>query len=106
MRPDMGERQAFRETGIIVAGVDNANDFYVLEDATMRGRPDEWASRAIALYRNYAADRIVGETVLSIHDDPGHAGRLIGQSNCRDEARFAAEQRNQPGVGLHRFRPK
>jgi len=50
------------ETGIIVAGVDNANEFYVLEDATMRGRPDEWASRAIALYRNYAADRIVGET--------------------------------------------
>jgi phage terminase large subunit-like protein len=50
------------ETGIIVAGTDAVGDFYVLEDATMRGRPDEWASRAIALYRNYAADRIVGET--------------------------------------------
>src|SRR5882724_8502503 len=43
--------------------------------------------------------------VPSIHDGPGHAGRLVGHGDRRDEARFAAEQRNQPGVGLGRYRP-
>lgn len=49
------------ETGIIVAGVDAQGHFYVLEDATMRGSPEQWSSRAIALYRTYSADRIVAE---------------------------------------------
>jgi phage terminase large subunit-like protein len=48
------------ETGIIVAGVvgDHA---YVLEDASGRYQPHEWAQRAIGLYRKHKADRIVGE---------------------------------------------
>jgi phage terminase large subunit-like protein len=50
------------ETGIIVAGTDITGDLYVLHDASMRGTPNEWASRAIALYREYKADRIVAET--------------------------------------------
>jgi phage terminase large subunit-like protein len=48
------------ETGIIVAGV--AGDHaYVLEDASGRYQPHEWAQRAIALYQRHAADRIVAE---------------------------------------------
>jgi phage terminase large subunit-like protein len=50
------------ETGIIVSGVDREDHFYVLEDASMKGTPNEWASRAIALYRRYSADRIVAES--------------------------------------------
>jgi phage terminase large subunit-like protein len=50
------------ETGIVVAGVDAAGELYVLEDASMKGSPDQWASRAIALYREYSADRIIGES--------------------------------------------
>jgi phage terminase large subunit-like protein len=50
------------ETGIVVAGVDVAGELYVLEDASMKGSPDQWASRAIALYREYRADRIIGES--------------------------------------------
>jgi phage terminase large subunit-like protein len=48
------------ETGIIVAGVvgDHA---YVLEDASGRYQPHEWAQRAIGLYQRHKADRIVAE---------------------------------------------
>jgi phage terminase large subunit-like protein len=48
------------ETGIIVAGVvgDHA---YVLEDASGRYQPHEWAQKAINLYRKHSADRIVAE---------------------------------------------
>lgn len=49
-------------TGIVVAGVDADGDGYVLEDATMKGRPDEWADRAIQLFKAYRADRICAET--------------------------------------------
>jgi predicted phage terminase large subunit-like protein len=49
------------ETGIVVAGVDSGGDGYVLEDATMKGKPHEWASRAIQLYKAHGADRIVAE---------------------------------------------
>jgi phage terminase large subunit-like protein len=48
------------ETGIIVAGIvgDHA---YVLEDASGRYQPHEWARAAIALYVRHSADRIVAE---------------------------------------------
>lgn len=49
------------ETGIVVCGVDDDGDGYVLEDATMKGRPEEWAKRAYQLYRFYQADCIVAE---------------------------------------------
>lgn len=48
-------------TGIVVAGLGHDGRFYVLEDATMRGKPEEWATRAAALYRDYQADWIVAE---------------------------------------------
>jgi phage terminase large subunit-like protein len=48
------------ETGIIVAGV--AGDHaYVLEDASGRYQPHEWAQKAINLYRKHSADRIIAE---------------------------------------------
>lgn len=48
-------------TGIVVAGIDADGEGYVLEDATMKGRPDEWADRAIQLFKAYRADRICAE---------------------------------------------
>ena len=48
------------ETGIIVAG--KAGDhFYVLADGSMRGSPNAWASRVVALYRQHKGDRVVAE---------------------------------------------
>ncbi|GAF68138.1 unnamed protein product, partial [marine sediment metagenome] len=49
------------ETGIVVAGVDADGEGYILEDATMKGAPHEWASRAIQLYKVHSADCIVAE---------------------------------------------
>jgi len=54
-------------TGIIVAGLDmNFNDpkdyeAYILEDHTFKGMPEEWAQRAIDLYNEWGANRIVYE---------------------------------------------
>lgn len=54
------------ETGITCAGVssvDTSGDKlgYVLADDSGRYRPEEWAKRAIALYDQFSADRIVAE---------------------------------------------
>lgn len=55
------------ETGIVCAGIssvgmaDNQNVGYVLADDSGRYRPEEWAKRAIALYDQFSADRIVAE---------------------------------------------
>ena len=50
------------ESGIIVAGR-GAHDgrFYVLDDASMRGTPDQWIRRTIARYHEHKADRVVAE---------------------------------------------
>lgn len=50
------------ECGIIAAGVDAIGHGYVLVDASERGlSPKQWAEKAIALYHNLGADRIVAE---------------------------------------------
>lgn len=50
------------ETGIIIAGIGKDGDGYILSDASIRASPLEWATRAIASYHHYQADRIIGET--------------------------------------------
>ncbi len=53
------------ETGIVgVGAAPNADGFthgYVLADRSVRGSPEEWARRAVQLYRDLDADRIVAE---------------------------------------------
>ncbi len=49
------------ETGIIVASLGRDGLAYVLCDASGRFTADEWARRAVNLYAEYRADRIVGE---------------------------------------------
>jgi phage terminase large subunit-like protein len=48
------------EHGIIVAGIADQRGI-VLEDASMKGSPNEWAKRAVSLYRSWGADGIVIE---------------------------------------------
>lgn len=51
------------ETGIIVAGHSKSNSTtYVIEDGTIIGTPEQWASAAIKLYEKYQADAIIAET--------------------------------------------
>lgn len=49
------------ETGIVACGVGFDGRFYVLDDASGRYSPDQWASRVASLYRSTKADRIVVE---------------------------------------------
>ncbi len=49
------------ETGIVTVGRDRNRHFYVLSDASMAGRPTEWARRVIAEYHRFRADRVAGE---------------------------------------------
>jgi phage terminase large subunit-like protein len=53
------------ETGIIGAGVavdvDGVTKGYVLADRSLRGTPEEWAKKAVQLYRELSADRIIAE---------------------------------------------
>lgn len=49
------------EHGIIAAGRTHDQHACVLEDASMRGTPRQWAERAIALYDKWDADAIVVE---------------------------------------------
>lgn len=49
------------ETGLTVEGLGVNDHGYVIADESMRGTPGEWAERAVELYHEYEADRIVGE---------------------------------------------
>ena len=47
---------------IVVAGIGTDGLAYVVRDASGRFSPNEWATRAVNLYRLFDADRIVAET--------------------------------------------
>lgn len=49
-------------TGIVCVGIGDDGRGYVLDDGTIRGTPNAWARRAVALFDRYEADCIVGET--------------------------------------------
>ncbi|MBO5763479.1 MAG: phage terminase large subunit [Lentisphaeria bacterium] len=48
-------------TGIVAAGRGTDGNIYVLEDASLRGKPHQWGKRVIDLYHRLPADRVVGE---------------------------------------------
>lgn len=49
------------ETGIIAVGLGSDGNGYVLADESGKFRPEEWARRAVSLYRSLNADRVVAE---------------------------------------------
>lgn len=59
--PSVSSGDESAETGIVVAGVSESGEGYVLEDDSMRGTPAQWGLRAIDAYRRWRADRIIGE---------------------------------------------
>lgn len=59
--PAASSGETANENGIIVAGIDDKNKAYVLEDWSLRGSPDEWARKAVAAYRKWSADCLVAE---------------------------------------------
>jgi predicted phage terminase large subunit-like protein len=60
--PAVTSRDTSDETGIIVAGLGKFdNHLYVIEDATARYGPTEWAKVVVNLYHQYRADRVIAE---------------------------------------------
>lgn len=59
--PAGGSEEHNDETGIMVCGRDSIGHGYVLADRSCRAKPEQWATRAIAAYDEFGADRIVAE---------------------------------------------
>jgi phage terminase large subunit-like protein len=59
--PAASSGKGANETGIIVAGLGADGCGYVLKDASLRGSPAQWATRAAQCYQEFKADRIIAE---------------------------------------------
>jgi phage terminase large subunit-like protein len=75
----------------VARDADGYNRGYVLADRSVRGSPDEWARAAVALYREFDADRIVAEK--------NQGGEMV-------EAVIRAVGRNVPVTLVHATRGK
>lgn len=93
--PAVSSEEGSDETGIVAVGIardaDGYNRGYVLADRSFRGSPDEWARRAVSLYREFEADRIVAEK--------NQGGDMV-------EAVIRAADRNVPVSLVHASRGK
>lgn len=49
------------EHGIVAGGKARNGHYYILDDATLRGTPDQWAKQAVATLSKLRGDRIVAE---------------------------------------------
>ncbi len=53
------------EHGIVVVGLARDSEGYargyILEDGSCRGQPEDWARKAVSLYRSWSADKIIAE---------------------------------------------
>jgi phage terminase large subunit-like protein len=59
--PAVSANESSDEHGLIVAGIDGEGRGVVLEDATLRGGPSDWARRAVSLYTSWGADAVIVE---------------------------------------------
>ena len=59
--PAMTSNADSDETGIIVAGKDEAGDFYVLDDVSGFYSPNGWVEKALMAHKGWEGDRIIGE---------------------------------------------
>jgi Terminase RNaseH-like domain len=59
--PSGGDKQKNDEIGLVVVGMDAQKHGFVLADHSGRYTPETWGSKAVALYRQFKADRIVAE---------------------------------------------
>lgn len=63
--PAASSNEGSDENGIVVVGLGRDEDGYargyVLEDASLKGTPEEWAKRAVQMFRKWGADKIIAE---------------------------------------------
>lgn len=59
--PAVTSEKESAETGIVIAGLADNGHAYVLEDISVKAKPDEWGRIAVKGYYDFEADRIIGE---------------------------------------------
>lgn len=59
--PAVSTNKKSDETGIVVCGEVNKDLFAVLEDASGKYTPGEWAAKSVQLYEKWKADKVIGE---------------------------------------------
>lgn len=59
--PEATSSEQSAETGIIAVGYGEDEHWYVLDDKTIKGLPNDWGSSAVALYHKLTANTIVVE---------------------------------------------
>jgi predicted phage terminase large subunit-like protein len=89
--PAVSTSESSDETGIIVAALGADEHGYVLHDASGKFQPVDWARKAIALYRQYGADRVVAE---------------VNQGGDMVETTLRSVDANVPFRGVHAKRGK
>jgi phage terminase large subunit-like protein len=89
--PSVSVSEASDETGIIAAGLGVDGHGYVLEDASGKFSPIEWARRAVTLYHKLGADRIIAEA---------------NQGGAMVETTIRTVDANVPFKGVHASRGK
>ncbi len=81
------------EAGIVVAQRGTDGHAYVIEDATLKGSPYDWGSRAVALASLYQADAIVWETSGTDYSVRDTLRSIPGYDRFRWEGRVASEDK-------------
>jgi len=91
MDPAVTGNEKSDETGIIAGGIAANGHGYILQDASLRASPAEWAREGVKTFHYWRADRLVGEV--------NNGGDLI-ESNIR------TVDRNIPFTAVHASRGK
>jgi len=89
--PAVSDNKKSDETGIIAAGMGVDGQGYVLHDASLKGSANAWACAGVQAFRDYRADRIVGEV--------NNGGYLV-------EVNIRTVDRNVPYTPVHASRGK
>lgn len=89
--PAVSSEPGSDETGIVAAGCDAVGNGYVLADESGKYRPEDWARKAIALFHQFSADRIVAE---------------VNQGGDMVESVIRAQNKNTPYRAVHASRGK
>lgn len=94
--PSISDGQQAAHTGIVVIGSDYRGHLYILEDCSLRGAPNAWATRAIRAYQDWRADAVVYET---------NQGGLMVEETLLNVARGSGEPIPRM-IPVHSFRGK
>jgi phage terminase large subunit-like protein len=100
--PAVSTTEEANESGIVVAGVDDENQGYVLDDITLKGTPQEWASHAVTAYYKWNADRIIAE-VNNGGDMIEHTVRMVDNTVSFKQVRASRgkQTRAEPVAALY-----